>query len=113
MKVWEVLGGAAALSVVVLFLWLFATSVPGLILGLMMAVLFAGVLAVSVTPAIRLPGIALILIPATIVVAWVLRVDRGDTHLSTELSTLIVLVFLYELASSRYRKRHARSDSAR
>jgi hypothetical protein len=76
-------------------------------------VLFAAALVVAVAPANRLPRIALILIPTALVVTWVqlvwspwvLRVDRGEVHLTAELSTLIALVFLYELASSRYRKR--------
>ncbi|CAN5748614.1 hypothetical protein BH23CHL2_BH23CHL2_14650 [soil metagenome] len=115
---YELLSGAAALGIVVLFLWGIAGELPGLALtGLMLFVLFLAALAVSTTPADRLPRVALILIPTTVVVAWVqlvwspwvLRVDRGDTHLSAELSTLIALVFLYELASSRYRKRKSSS----
>jgi hypothetical protein len=116
---YEVLTGAAALFVAVLFLWTLATDLPGLALtGLMIAVLFLAALAVSTAPAERLPRLAVILLPATAVVTWVqlvwspwvLRVDRGDAALTTELSTLIALVFLYELASSRYRKRRERLE---
>ena len=97
-----------------LFVFTVARGLPGLALtGLMFSVLFLSALAVSTLPSSRLPRLALILIPATVVVTWVqlvwspwvLQVDPGETHLSADLSTLIALVFLYELASSRYRKR--------
>ena len=111
---YELLTGSAALGLVVLFLWGFVQDIPGLLLtAVMVTVLFVAAFVVSATPVAKLPRIALIMIPATVVVSWVqlvwspwvLRVDRGDVALSTELSTLIALVFLYELASSRYRNR--------
>ena len=106
-----------ALTVAVLFVLTLARGLPGLALtGLMFSVLFLTALAVSTLSPDRLPRLAVILIPVTVVVSWVqlvwspwvLRVDRGEAHLSAELSTVIALVFLYELASSRYRKRRAR-----
>ena len=115
---YELLTGSGGLAIAVLFIWTIARDLPGLVLtGLMLVVLFVAALTVSSAPVDRMPRVALILIPATIVVSWVqlvwspwvLRVDRGDVHLSTELSTLIALVFLYELASSRYRKRQRRA----
>lgn len=111
---YEILTAIATLAMVVLFLWGIVGELPGLVLtGLMLVVLFLAALAMSSVPADRLPRVALIVIPSTIVVAWVqlvwspwvLRVDRGEVHLSAEISSLIALVFLYELASSRYRKR--------
>lgn len=117
---YEILSGAVALVVVLAFLWGIAQDLPGLILtGVMALVLFTGAFIVSVAPANRLPRIAIILIPATVVVTWVqlvwspwvLRVDSGEVHLSSELSTLIALVFLYELAGSRYRKRQQAQDT--
>ncbi len=117
---YEIATGSMALTIAVLFVFTLARGLPGLALtGLMMSILFLAAMAVSLSPANRLPRIAIILIPATIVVTWVqlvwspwvLRVDRGETHLSAELSTLIALVFLYELASSRYRQRGSRGSS--
>ncbi len=111
---YEVMTGSMALTIAVLFVWTLARGLPGLALtGLMLSILFLSAMAVSLSPDSRLPRVAIILIPATVVVTWVqlvwspwvLRVDRGETHLTSELSTLIALVFLYELASSRYRKR--------
>ncbi|MEZ4521916.1 MAG: hypothetical protein R3A46_09795 [Thermomicrobiales bacterium] len=115
---YDVLIGAVA--VVVAFVYALAPELPGLVLtGLLVAILFFTAFAVSMLAARRLPRLAVILIPATVVVGWthlvwspwVLRVGRSETHLSSELSTLIALVFLYELASSRYRKRHERKES--
>ena len=114
---YEVLTGSMALTVAVLFVFTLARGLPGLALtGLMFSILFLAALAVSSLPPDRLPRLAVILIPVTVVVSWVqlvwspwvLRVDRVEAHLSAELSTVIALVFLYELASSRYRKRRVR-----
>jgi hypothetical protein len=115
----ETATGILAMALIVPYVWNVAPDLPSIILcGLTIAILFIAALIVAKTPDPWLPRLALILIPVAAVTTWVhlawtpwvTRIEHNDASRTAEISTLIALVFLYELATARYRRRREKQD---
>lgn len=110
----EAATGILALALIVPYVWNVAPELPSIALsGLTILVLFIAALVVAKAPDPWLPRLALILIPVAAVTTWVhlawtpwvTRIEHSDASRTAEISTLVALVFLYELATARYRRR--------